>query len=167
MTVDEFARETIVEHNERPRNKRPLEAPDAFARGYNPICGDDVTVYLRFDGDRIAEATFTGRSCAICQASASMLTETVAGLGRDEAAALAEQVRDTMTNPAAPIDELPGDLPALGGVRRIPLRVKCATLSWNALREALARPAGPASAPGTGPAARRVDRAGGSVGGGE
>jgi nitrogen fixation NifU-like protein len=149
MSIDELYRETILEHSQNPRNKRPLPGATGDARGYNPLCGDDITVYVRVAGDRVAEATYTGRSCAICEASASMLTEAVAGQAIDEVERLIALVKDSLTGQAPPPDadgwltgEL-GELEALQGVRRYPVRVKCATLSWNALQQALAATGSP------------------------
>lgn len=141
--MDDLYREIIVEHSQRPHNKRELPEATAHARGYNPVCGDDVTVYVRLDAasERIDDVSFTGRSCAICQASASMLTDAVAGQPVVAAQDLAGQVRAFMQGKgqADGVDEEAlGDIVALGGVRKLPLRVKCATLSWNALEAALA-----------------------------
>lgn len=138
MSLDDLYRETIIEHSQSPSNKRALDTADRQARGYNPLCGDDVTVYLALDGDRIAEATFTGRGCAICEASASMLTEAVAGRPVDEALGLARAV-EALVRTGQSQEDL-GELNALGGVHRFAARAKCATLAWKSLQQALAGP---------------------------
>ncbi len=134
--LDELYREVILDHYSRPRNRRRIESPDAEAEGYNPLCGDDVTVQLRLKDGTISEAAFEGQGCSISQASASILTEQVQGLSPAEAQALAEDFRRLMQD-GAEVDRDLGDLEALTGVQKFPVRVKCATLAWNALLEAL------------------------------
>ena len=134
--LDELYREVILDHYSRPRNRRRIESPDAEAEGYNPLCGDDVTVQLRLKDGTIREAAFEGQGCSISQASASILTEQVQGLSPAEAQALAEDFRRLMQD-GAEVDRDLGDLEALTGVQKFPVRVKCATLAWNALLEAL------------------------------
>lgn len=146
MTLDDVYRETIIEHSQHPRNKRALEGATAHARGYNPFCGDDVTVYVRLaagEPGRLEEATFTGRSCSICEASASMLTQAVSNRPVSEVQALSGAVRAYLTSRDADAPEELGELEALGGVRKFPTRVKCATLGWNALEQALAEAGAP------------------------
>jgi nitrogen fixation NifU-like protein len=128
----------ILDHGKAPRNFRRLEAPDAAARGDNPMCGDRVELFLSLKGDRIAEAAFTGRGCAVSIASASLLTEAVAGLGRDAARDLSGRFRAMARSGEVP--EAPGfaKLAALSGVHEFPSRVKCATLPWVTLEAALA-----------------------------
>ena len=134
--LDELYREVILDHYSRPRNRRRIASPDAEAEGYNPLCGDDVTVQLRLEDGAITEAAFQGQGCSISQASASILTEQVQGLSPAEAQALAEDFRRLMQD-GAEVDRDLGDLGALTGVQKFPVRVKCATLAWNALLEAL------------------------------
>lgn len=134
--LDELYREVILDHYSSPRNRRRIESPDAEAEGYNPLCGDDVTVQLRLEDGAIADAAFEGQGCSISQASASMLTEQVQGLSLAEAQGLAEAFRRLMQD-GAEVDQDLGDLEALTGVKKFPVRVKCATLAWNALLEAL------------------------------
>lgn len=136
MTDTELYRDIILDHSENPRHKHALPDANAQARGYNPLCGDDITVYLKVDGDRIAAAAFTGQSCAICQASASMLTEIVAGRRVDEVDPLVGTLQAMLKGEAVDTTEL-GDAEALRSVGRLPIRVKCATLSWHALQAAL------------------------------
>jgi nitrogen fixation protein NifU and related proteins len=140
MTSDLEAlyRDVILDHNKRPRNHRVLEA-GCKAEGSNPLCGDRLTVYLRIDDGTITDAAFQGFGCAIAMASASLMTECVKGKTPAEAEALFDRFLQMITAPAeAPVADL-GDLSAFAGVRRFPVRVKCATLPWRALRAAAAR----------------------------
>lgn len=130
-------RELIVDHGARPRNHGRLEAPTHEAVGDNPLCGDRVTLQLAVDQDEvIRSARIEATGCAISTASASLLTEAVEGASVAEARALFERIHQMMTTDS-PIDEELGALAALSVARRYPMRVKCATLSWHALREAL------------------------------
>ncbi|HYV97736.1 MAG TPA: SUF system NifU family Fe-S cluster assembly protein, partial [Gemmatimonadaceae bacterium] len=106
------------------------------ADGRNPLCGDQVTVWARVEGDRVAEVTFKGQGCAISKASASLMTAAIAGKTREEAEALFERFHAMVTG-KAPADASLGSLRALGGVSKFPIRVKCATLAWHAMRAAL------------------------------
>lgn len=128
----------IVDHSRRPRNFRRLEPADLRQEGFNPLCGDQVTVYVKLDGDRIREVTFEGSGCAISTASASLMTESVKGKSLEEVQRLFEAFHTLVTGrPPAPDVEL-GKLAAFAGVAAYPTRVKCATLPWHALRAALA-----------------------------
>jgi nitrogen fixation protein NifU and related proteins len=132
-------RDVIVEHGNHPRNHRAL-GNDAFsAEGTNPLCGDEITVYLRLDGDRIVDAGFESHSCAISTASASLMTEALIGKTRSEALDLFDDVRTMLTSTTPIVDETDrvGKLRVLSGVSAYPMRVKCATLPWHTLREAL------------------------------
>jgi nitrogen fixation NifU-like protein len=130
----------ILDHNARPRNAGPLASPTHEARAHNPLCGDTVTLRLRVDGGRIAEARFEAEGCALCRASASLLTLAVAGRTPEEAAAVAADL-DRFLARGPDRDEAAasrlGDLTALAGVRDVPARRRCATLPWEALRAAL------------------------------
>ena len=131
--------EVILDHYKRPRNFGPLADADSHAEGYNPLCGDRVKVHLRMDGDRIAGISFEGAGCAISTASASLMTEAVAGMSREEATELERRFHGLVTGDdreAAGEPDL-GKLEALSGVREFPIRIKCATLAWHALRAAL------------------------------
>lgn len=130
--------EVILDHGRKPRNHFRLEVFDASARGDNPMCGDRVEVFLRLADGRIEKASFLGRGCAISQASASLLTELVAGMTPAEAKSLGERLRD-MARTGARDDSTPAleRLSALSGVHEFPSRVKCATLAWHALDAAL------------------------------
>jgi nitrogen fixation NifU-like protein len=135
--IETLYREVILDHNKRPRNFRMLE-DGGKAEGSNPLCGDRLTVYLRVASETIQDAAFQGYGCAIAIASASLMTESVKGKTLAEAEALFEQLLQMITAPAeAPLGDL-GGLSALAGVRQFPVRVKCATLPWQALRAAAA-----------------------------
>jgi nitrogen fixation protein NifU and related proteins len=129
--------EVILDHNRRPRNYCAMADATIEERGVNPLCGDELTLYLRMDGDRIADASFQGSGCAISRASASMMTTIVKGKTRAEADALIEQFRGMATGQAV-LDDLPPTLRVFAGVARLPQRVKCAVLPWHALHSALA-----------------------------
>ena len=134
---DDLYREIILDHYRNPRHKHPLTHADRTVEANNPLCGDEIDLAVRFDGDAVAEIGFGGRGCSISQASASMLCDAVTGLDVVAASALAERFR-AMLQGAADDTDL-GDLEALRGVRAYPVRVKCATLAWNALLQLLQR----------------------------
>jgi nitrogen fixation protein NifU and related proteins len=135
--LDELYRDVILDHTKRPRNFRALEG-GRRAEGSNPLCGDRLSVCLRIHNGMIEDAAFQGFGCAIAIASASLMTERVKGRTVSEAEALFERFLQMITAPAGvPVDDL-GDLKAFAGVRRFPVRVKCATLPWQALRAAAA-----------------------------
>jgi nitrogen fixation protein NifU and related proteins len=138
--MDDLYREVILDHHRRPRGSRALAHPDAEAAGKNPSCGDELTLQLACDGDRIREACVVTRGCAIATASGSILAELVVGRTLDEARRLADAFRAVLHDPRGELpDELaPGDLDALTGVRQFPMRVKCAVLPWITLTEAVA-----------------------------
>lgn len=130
--------EVILDHNKSPRNFKKLENANRVAEGHNPLCGDEVTVYLQVDGDRIEDVAFEGHGCAISKASASMMTSGLKGKTAEEAEALFADVRNMLTGEdGEPDGERLGRLTALAGVRDFPTRVKCATLAWHTMRGAL------------------------------
>ena len=129
--------EVILDHNRRPRNFRVLPDATVEERGINPLCGDELTLYLQMDGDRIVDASFQGSGCAISRASASMMTTLVTGKTRAEADAMVEQFRGLATGRDETDDDLPSSLRAFAGVARLPQRVKCAVLAWHTLHAAL------------------------------
>lgn len=132
--------EVILDHSKRPRNFRVLEGADHHAEGYNPLCGDRITVYLKLENDRISDVTFQGSGCAISTSSASLLTETVKGKTLAEAGALFEKFHALVTgeaNGSHAADASLGKLAVFSGVAEFPVRVKCATLAWHTLRSAL------------------------------
>src|SRR5687768_11602327 len=139
MDLTALYQSIILDHNRRPRNFRELTGADGQSQGRNPLCGDEVTVWLKMDGDRIEDVSFVGSGCAISKASASIMTTTVKGKTRAEASALFERFHDLVTGSASarPDDPELGSLAAFSGVSRFPVRVKCASLAWHALRAAL------------------------------
>lgn len=146
MDLKDLYRDVIVDHNRNPRNFGKLDPADAHADGYNPLCGDRLSLYVNLDDDRIREAKFDGSGCAISIASASLLTEAVKGKTRSEAKALFEQMHTLLTQHDAAVDAGKlGKLAALSGVREFPARVKCASLCWHTLNAALEHQAEPVS----------------------
>jgi nitrogen fixation NifU-like protein len=130
--------EMILDHYRRPRNKGALEKADATVEMKNPLCGDEITLQVAFEGDCVCDLRFSGRGCSISQASASMMTQLVKGKATHEIVAIRKQFRDLMLgNPPAAGDAQLGSLLALSGVARFPARVKCALLAWSALESAL------------------------------
>ncbi|HEY7861686.1 MAG TPA: SUF system NifU family Fe-S cluster assembly protein [Gemmatimonadaceae bacterium] len=132
--------EILLDHNRRPRNYGPLVDATRVERGVNPLCGDELTLWLRMDGDIIADARFEGSGCAISRASASMMTGAVKGKTRAEAEALVERFRGLVTGHEDEHEggESMGGLRVFAGVARLPQRVKCAVLAWHTLHSALA-----------------------------
>ena len=145
MSADltELYQQVILDHNKRPRNRGKLPTANRVAHGDNPTCGDQCNVYLRLEGDRVAEITFDGAGCAISQASASLMTTLVKGRTADEAKAMYEEFRRIVTSGQAP-EEI-SYLAAFAGVHAFPARIKCATLGWHAALNALKGDAAPAS----------------------
>jgi nitrogen fixation NifU-like protein len=135
--IDDLYREVILDHHRNPRGDRPLEHPDVEASGRNPSCGDEVTLQVRFDGERIAGVGVLSRGCAISTSSGSMLAELIEGLTLAEAEQIAEAFRTVMHGDEFPTHVDLGDLEALEGVRRFPVRIKCALLPWVTLLDAL------------------------------
>jgi nitrogen fixation NifU-like protein len=140
MELNDLYRDVILDHNRRPRNFGALDAADATVEGFNPMCGDRLTVRLKMAGEAIADIRFEGQGCAISTASASLMTEAVKGRTRGEALDLFDRVHRLLTDDAASGEEL-GKLAALSGVREFPARVKCASLCWHTLVTALKSPA--------------------------
>jgi nitrogen fixation NifU-like protein len=134
--LGDLYQEVILDHNRAPRNFHALPPPSRQANGFNPLCGDKITVYLDLDGDTVREVAFQGSGCAISKASASLMTEAVKGRTRAEAEALFQRFHALVTG--QPADEAGlGKLLAFGGVSEFPIRVKCATLAWHTLRAAI------------------------------
>jgi nitrogen fixation protein NifU and related proteins len=137
MDLNSLYQELILQHYRKPRNRGSLEAPDAEIHMNNPVCGDEIVLHLRLSGDRIEAVRFQGQGCSISQASASMMAQQVEGKSVPEARALAARFLEMMHGSAeAARDRALGDLRALAGVAKFPVRVKCALLAWNALEEA-------------------------------
>jgi nitrogen fixation NifU-like protein len=140
MDLKDLYRDIIVDHNRHPRNFREMPQADRRADGFNPLCGDKLTMFVRLDGERIADVSFHGSGCAISVASASLLTESVKGRTVAEAQQLFQQMHQLLTREDADIDVASlGKLGALSGVREFPARVKCASLCWHTLDAALHR----------------------------
>lgn len=141
MPLEDLYQEVILDHNRRPRNFRAIEPCTAHCHGYNPLCGDDYEVFLRSDAAGvITDVGFTGKGCAISKASGSMMTAKIKGRSREEALRIKDAFLELVTKevpqpPAA--HELLGSLNIFAGVKKYPIRVKCATLVWHALDEAL------------------------------
>ena len=145
MALDELYREVILDHYRNPRNRQPIDAPDAHADGHNPLCGDEISLDLHFEDDKVTEIAIVGRGCSISQSSASMMSDAIKGKTRAEIAELTARFKammdidiegDAGLDPDRPGSVL-GDLEALQGVRKFPVRIKCANLAWTTLEEAL------------------------------
>jgi nitrogen fixation protein NifU and related proteins len=137
MSMQSLYQELILQHYRSPRNRGTLEEPDVEISMNNPVCGDEITLQLRVAEGSVAEARFSGQGCSISQASASMMTERIKGRSLEDARRLAARFLELMHGSSeAAADPLLGDLRALAGVAKFPVRVKCALLAWNALDEA-------------------------------
>jgi nitrogen fixation NifU-like protein len=136
--LTDLYQEVILDHNRRPRNFRVVESATRTQEGYNPLCGDRLTLFVALDGDRIADVAFQGSGCAISKASASLMTEALKGKTIADARALFDRFHDMVTSP--PDSAVPdlGKLSVLAGVREFPTRVKCASLAWHTLKAAVA-----------------------------
>jgi nitrogen fixation protein NifU and related proteins len=134
----ELYQEVIFDHNRNPRNFRLMTDADRQVDGFNPLCGDRLTLYLKMDGDKIIDASFQGSGCAISTASVSLMTEIIKGKTETEADALFKTFHEMTTGKDEQINlEAVGKLAVLAGVREYPARVKCATLAWHTLDAAL------------------------------
>ena len=135
----ELYQQVILDHSKSPRHFHAIEAPTAQAEGRNPLCGDHVTIYVRGDGDTLEEVAFTGSGCAICTASSSVMAEMLTGSSREEAEAMFEQFHALLTGEKEleDVEESLGKLAVFAGVRKYPVRVKCATLPWHTVHTAL------------------------------
>jgi len=130
MDLTELYQSVILENNRRPRNYRKLPTANRVASGNNPVCGDEVTVFIQMDGNRIADISFQGAGCAISQASASVMTQRLKGRTLEEAEALFDRFKTIVTEGTPDEEDL--DLSAFAGVHQFPARIKCATLGWHA-----------------------------------
>lgn len=135
--LKDLYQEVILDHNKSPRNFKELCDSNRKANGYNPLCGDKVTVFLKVEDGAVADVTFVGSGCAISTASASLMTESVKGKSLDEIELLFQGFRDLVTGKPVEYTEL-GKLEVFQGVSEFPVRVKCATLVWHTLQAALA-----------------------------
>jgi len=135
----ELYQQVILDHNKKPRNFHKMENPSKKSEGFNPLCGDRLTVYVQMEGDKVRDVSFEGSGCAISKASASMMTESIKGKSRAEIEMLFKRVHQMLTAPpdeSVDVKDL-GKLAAFSGVREFPVRVKCATLAWHTLNSAL------------------------------
>jgi nitrogen fixation NifU-like protein len=145
MALQDLYREVILDHYKNPRNRGHLERVDATAEGVNPLCGDEITIELTLEGDTVVDVAVDGQGCSISQASASMMTDAIKGKTRAEIEEITSKFRAMMSlddgadlklDPERPGAVL-GDIEALQGVRQYPVRIKCASLGWTTLLEAL------------------------------
>ena len=139
--LDDHYQDIILDHHRRPRNRGRMENPSATGEGFNPLCGDELTVFLKMNGDKIEDVKFFGQGCAISQSSASLMTQRVKGKTVPQAREAVADMKALLLAEAEPliaVQERVGDAIALKGVRKFPARVKCATLAWHALEAALA-----------------------------
>ena len=137
MSLEELYKEVILDHYRSPRNKGRLDPHDVALERNNPLCGDEIELYVKFEDDDVNGIKFEGKGCSISQASASMMAEKVEGMDAKEARALVESIKRMMAgDEEGNADEL-GDLVSLKGVVKYPVRIKCALLGWNTLQEAL------------------------------
>ena len=136
--LEALYQEVILDHNRKPRNFREIADADRRIEGRNPLCGDEITLWVKLDGDRVADVSFKGSGCAVSKSSASLLTSSVKGKTVAETRQLFDRFHDMITGklPEAEREKL-GSLAALGGVAKFPVRVKCASLAWHALKSAL------------------------------
>jgi nitrogen fixation NifU-like protein len=135
--LSELYQNLILDHNRAPRNFRVMEGANRHAEGYNPLCGDSLCVWLKLEGDKIADASFQGSGCAISKASASLMTTVVKGKTKEEAGEIFANFQRMVTGQAGATDGLPARLTVFAGVREYPARVKCASLPWHAMKAAL------------------------------
>lgn len=145
MALEDLYREVILDHYRKPRNQGHLKTFDASAQGINPLCGDEINIEVRFDGDVVSDIAVESQGCSISQSSASMMTEAIKGKTRDEIREITSKFRAMMSldegvelelDPERPGSVL-GDIEDLQGVRQYPVRIKCASLGWTTLLEAL------------------------------
>jgi nitrogen fixation NifU-like protein len=140
VDLDELYQDVVLDHSRRPRNYGEMPEADAHVHGDNPSCGDEITLHVKFDANRdLGDVKFTGNGCSLCMASASMMTQKVKNRPRANAAVLWDEFHRMLTANPEPqdLDERLGELQVLIGVRKFPMRVKCATLPWQALKQAL------------------------------
>ena len=137
LSLEELYKEVILDHYRSPRNKGRLDPHDVALERNNPLCGDEIELFLKFDGDSVEGIAFEGKGCSISQASASMMTEKVQGLPAKEALALVETIKAMMAGEREGDLDTLGDLVSLKGVVKYPVRIKCALLGWNTLLVAL------------------------------
>jgi nitrogen fixation NifU-like protein len=141
MSYRDVFGEILADHHESPRNYGAIENPTQKEQGYNPLCGDQVSLCLKVDGHELADCKFEGEGCSICMASASIMTEMVHGKSVEEVSKLIEAFRQKMQGQenveGIPADDADEDLVALYGIKRFPVRIKCALLPWTTLKKGL------------------------------
>jgi nitrogen fixation NifU-like protein len=137
VSLEELYKEVILDHYRDPRNKGRIDPHDVSLERNNPLCGDEITLFLKFDGDTVSGIGFEGKGCSISQASTSMMTEKVKGMTVKDADDLAETIKRMMAGEEDGDPNVLGDLVSLKGVVKYPVRIKCALLGWNTLLEAL------------------------------
>lgn len=136
--LEALYQEVILDHNRKPRNFREMENADRRIEGRNPLCGDQITLWVKLDGDRVTDVSFKGSGCAVSKSSASLMTASVKGKTIAETQHLFDRFHDMITGKLPEAErQTMGSLAALGGVSKFPVRVKCASLAWHALRSAL------------------------------
>lgn len=136
--LSDLYQEILLEHNRRPRNFRTLDDPTHQADGFNPLCGDQISLQLKVGDGKVDDVGFQGHGCAISRASASLLTQAVKGATSNEAMAMFDEFHKMLTEPDAELDvDLLGDLEMLSGVIAYPTRIKCAILAWHTLKAAM------------------------------
>jgi nitrogen fixation NifU-like protein len=134
--LDDLYQEVILDHTKRPRNFHHMPDATRQVEGYNPLCGDKLKLFVKLDGEKIADISFVGAGCAISTSSASLMTEAVKGKSRQEAVQMMERFHDLLTTEKPAAANI-GKLTVFSGVREFPARVKCATLAWHTLKSAL------------------------------
>jgi nitrogen fixation NifU-like protein len=137
VSLEDLYKEVILDHYRTPRNKGRLDPHDIALERNNPLCGDEIELFLKFDGENLQEIAFDGKGCSISQASASMMTEKVKGLSVKDASELATTIKAMMAGESDGDPNVLGDLVSLKGVVKYPVRIKCALLGWNTLVEAI------------------------------
>ncbi|MDQ3953579.1 MAG: SUF system NifU family Fe-S cluster assembly protein [Actinomycetota bacterium] len=137
LSLEELYKEVILDHYRAPRNKGRIDPHDVALERNNPLCGDEIELFLKFDGDTVTGVAFEGKGCSISQASTSMMTEKVKGLSAKEAGELGESIKRMMAGDEDGDADALGDLISLKGVVKYPVRIKCALLGWNTLLEGL------------------------------
>jgi len=136
--LDDIYKEVILDHYKNPRNKREMPEASLTCSRNNPLCGDEITVFVHAEDGKVHEVSFVGQGCSISQSSASMMTEAVAGKHVEDVRRLIADFRSMMAGELDPSEDEFGDLVALKGVVKYPIRIKCAVLAWDVLQEALA-----------------------------
>ena len=136
--LNDLYQEILLDHNSKPRNFRKLEEANRSADGYNPLCGDQIQLYLKVEDDKIIDVGFQGTGCAISRASASMMTQSIKGQSVEKAKEIFDAFHYLITEPGGDLDlDTLGDLETLSGINEFPTRIKCAVLAWHTMNAAL------------------------------